>query len=205
VKHALQAIKAAPIETDPWPHFYVPQVFSPAFYREILVNLPLREQMEPLGTSTPNRFLYWLDKKGVRPVVAPFWDDLRAALLYDLWGVLEDKLEVLGRACGAELLHDLPGYRLGPHTDTVDKLVTGLIYLPETAVHAKQGTVLYHSKVPDPCGKGHKLGDPTYKPAKTIPYVPNSGFFFVRTDWSFHGVNPTPVTRWLLAFDLFNG
>lgn len=202
-RHVLNAIKEAPILTEPWPHIMVANVFQDNFYKLILSKLPKPENMEPLGRTTPNRLLYWLEKKGERPPLTLFWEEFRAELFDDLWMTLEDKLAVVGKVTGAEIVHDLPGYNLGPHTDSKDKLITGLFYLPRSEEDAKQGTVLFKCSIPDPRGKGHRFSSDFVK-FKVIPFLPNSALFFVRTDISYHGVYPTLAERWSLAFDVFH-
>lgn len=202
--HVLQTIEESRVSPEPWPHLSVANIFPDDFYEEMLANLPDVSQMEVLGKSTPNRFLYWIERKGEHLRVAPFWEDLHGELADALWMSLEYKLDVAGAGVvtGSELLHDIPGYSLGPHTDTIDKLITGLVYLPQTNDHAKEGTVLYKCATPDPRGKGHKLTG-EFTPVKTASYVRNNALFFVRTDVSYHGVRKSPIKRWLLAFDVF--
>lgn len=200
--HVKAKIEEAPIDPVPWSHIVVHDIFPHDYYQALVHNFPSYKQMQMLGASTPKRFLYWLENKGQLPDVLDFWAGVRADLFDMLWETLEDKFGVEGVVSGGELLYDLPGYSIGPHTDTTDKLITGLFYLPLTDEDAEQGTILFKSDIPDPGGKGHRFGKP-YTPTKTVPYVPNTALFFERTDWSFHGVMPTPVNRALLAFDVF--
>ena len=205
--HVQKAILNAPIRPEPWPHLFVENIFPPDFYEELLSYFPYREQLAPLSRKTTNRFVYWLERDGVlTPGVHPWWASFRAQLFMPLWLTLESKFKVRGRYTGSELLYDISGYGLGPHTDTPDKLITGLFYLPE--VHADsgaKGTVLYKGEAPDPLGKLRATGLPPYLPREhsVIPYWPNSALFFVRTDMSYHGVHRTAVPRRLLAFDVF--
>lgn len=199
-KHLESAIKMAAIKVDPWPHLYVENIFPPNMYNMIVAAWPDKSVMKQFS-KYPNRFIYWLvEKGGNRPPVLPFWADLRDCLFDTLWNVLEEKLEVEGSSIGAELLNDFSGYSIRPHTDTTDKLITGLFYMPKTDNHAQEGTVLYRGKAPDPSGKGASV---EAEAVVTMPYMRNSALFFVRTDWSYHGVRPTPVERRLLAFDVF--
>jgi len=207
VKQAVKAIRNAEVLDDPWPHLIVNDLFPNSFYLLMVNKLPPTSAWKAFNQF---RSFYWLEysegdrPNGIhtRPPVDGFWDEFREALFDSLWMELENRLDVVGTSIGAQLMHDRPGYQIGPHTDTSNKLVTGLLYLPKTGSDAKQGTVLCKGRVPDPSGKGHKPG-PDYAPVKTVPYVPNSALFFMRTDVSYHCVKPSPVERWLLAFDVF--
>ena len=196
----LKRIYDAEVTAQPWPHIVVTKIFTDDVYDVILASLPKKHDME---TFNAHRSFYWLVKDG-EPVngVDLFWQMLRAELFDNLAACLEAKFGIYGRSIGAELIHDVPGYSIGPHTDTTDKAITGLFYLPDTGKYVDQGTVLYQCDTPDPRGKGHKFSD-EYKPVTVVPYAPNTALFFPRTDMSFHGVKRTPVERWILAFDVF--
>jgi len=195
----LGKIYDAEITTVPWPHLIVNDIFPRKVYNNILENLPNRESMDLFSA---HRYLYWINKGKVQMEVPSFWKELREELFNSLWVSLEEKFGVKGYSIGAELLYDLPGYNIGPHTDTPDKLITGLFYLPKTDANFEHGTILYHCDTPDPRGKGHKLTS-EYKQITVVPYIPNTALFFLRSDVSFHGVKPTPVERRILAFDVF--
>lgn len=199
LEHIAAAIRNAPIEVDPWPHVVVDNVFPNELYTEILANIPLLDALLPFAYQ---RWLYWIVDDNGAANVTPFWTALRAELFKPLQLVLEDKFGVTGIRYGAEILYDKPGYSIAPHTDSTNKLITGLFYLPKSGQASEQGTILYHGATPDPSGKGHKFTK-DFEPRKIIPYVPNSALFFKRTDISFHGVRPTPVDRCILAYDLF--
>lgn len=199
VDHCLSAITSAEIDMDPWPHLIVNTVFPADFYAALVGNMPAHSAMPAFGRF---RNLQWLVQKGVEFQAPPFWTMVRHALFGRLRSCLERDFEVASTSYGAELVSDVPGYSIGPHTDTNDKLITGLFYLPQNIDSAAQGTILYKCDTPDPLGKGHKFTD-EFKPVKVVPYVPNSALFFERTNVSYHGVRPTPVPRQVLAFDLF--
>lgn len=201
-RHTINAIKDAEVHQEPWLHCYVPNAFPALLYKEMLGNLPTLDQMVPLNRKN-QRHVYWLEQHGRRPVVARFWAEFREELFDNMWEALEDKIRAVGKSMGGELLHDIPGYRLGPHTDTTDKLITCLFYLPRSDEDARSGTALFKCDTPDPRGKGHKF-TPEFELVKTIPYKPNTAFFFQRSNMSYHGVLPTQVERWLMAVDVFH-
>lgn len=189
---------------QPWPHYRMDDVFPEEYYQLIRANLPAHRDMEPLSRKTTNRLLYWLKHKN-DPIIsslAPFWQDF--CLLFEpLRAALETRVGKPGVKIGAEVVYDMVGYSLGPHTDKYDKLITCLFYLPDPKdFRVADCTLLFHGREPDPRGKGHPFSS-DYKPIIQVPFQPNCGLFFERTDISFHGVLPTRAPRWSLAFDVF--
>lgn len=79
------------------------------------------------------------------------------------------------------LVRDMPGYRIGIHPDTARKIATVQVYL---AAHdrAPHIGVRFYSKTFMPG---------TFMEKAAIPYLPGTGYFFRRTDASWHGVNAT--------------
>ena len=115
------------------------------------------------------------------------------------------------------MVSDRTGYDIGPHTDTPQKLFSLLFYCPETADHPHLGTSLFTQK--DAAQRRTKRtdawfrhgGDPAldfkaFDKIYTAPYVPNSLFGFVRTRYSYHGVETTGVTtpRRLIIYENFS-
>ena len=103
-------------------------------------------------------------------------------------------------------MHDRTRYSLGPHTDSPTKVVSLLFYLPADERLAQHGTSIYVPKDPAftcPGGPHHPFGG--FDRIATMPFLPNSLFGFVKTDNSFHGVEPflePGAGRWLLLYDL---
>lgn len=206
VEFTCRKISEARFTLEPWPHLRIEGIFPFEYYTALLSMLPSDDKMEPLGRSTPLRRLYWLMKNSQIQPVEEFWNTFITYWALPLRKCLEAKFMVEARplgGIGAELVHDFPGYYLGPHTDTPDKLVTGLFYLPKDMSACFEATELYLSDTPDPRGKGHKFDDKVYRPAAKSSFTPNTALFFLRTDSSFHGVRPTKKERWTLAYDLF--
>src|SRR5205809_1120171 len=106
----------------------------------------------------------------------------------------------------ALLVNDHTDYSLGPHTDTPSKVVSVLFYLPGDDRLEKHGTSLYVPRKPGfTCQGGpHYLFD-GFERVATMPFLPNTMFAFVKTDHSFHGVEPiadAAISRYLLLYDL---
>ena len=98
----------------------------------------------------------------------------------------------------AQFIRHRAGYFLGPHSDLYTKLVVLLIYLAPDDGGAEHrgsaerlGTSLYRPKAAGftcPDSKHYPFED--FTRVKTAPYKPNSLLAFVRSDSSFHGLEP---------------
>ena len=90
-----------------------------------------------------------------------------------------------------KLLRDRRGYALGPHTDGPNRIASIMFYLPADESRAGLGTTFYRPKDPSfrcPGGPHHRFED--FELVRSVPYVPNAMVCFLKTDWSFHGVEP---------------
>ena len=220
----LYNIANAPLRAFPYPHIYVPEVFPPALYAELQANIPDPAAMIPIAEARPvkgyeERFVLDLADTGDRLTAGQraFWSGLQGLLLGGgLKGVLMNKFaaEVQRRFAGqtirfAEetlLVQDITRYALGPHTDALAKVITVLFYLPPDARQSHLGTSLYMPKDrARRCPGGPHYGYEDFDRVATMPFLPNSMFAFVKTDQSFHGVEPVTdpdVRRWLLLYDI---
>ncbi len=91
----------------------------------------------------------------------------------------------------SQFIRHRAGYFLGPHSDLYTKLVVLLIYLAPDDSAAHLGTSLYRPRVPGfscPDSKHYPFAD--FIRVKTAPYKPNSLLAFMRSDISFHGLEP---------------
>lgn len=200
-EHVSARILGTDVVERPWMHLRVTDVFPAQVYRDMLANFPAIEDMAPLSEMSPNRRMLWLHRNS-KPQPAPrFWRDFGSALFAPLKKTLEKRFAVRGSSLGAELVYDVPGYQLGPHTDTPERAITGLFYLPADDALAAQGTVLMAGREHDNEGLAHDFG-PGFKDVVTVPFVPNTALFFVRSHLSFHGVHCTTAPRSSLAFDV---
>jgi hypothetical protein len=76
------------------------------------------------------------------------------------------------------LMRDVPGYRIGIHSDTRWKGMTVQIYLPRDASIAHVGTA-FHRRSPDA----------SYKEAMRMPFSPNTGYAFAVGSDTYHSVD----------------
>jgi len=224
----LYKIGNAPIREYPYPHVYVPEIFPAEFYAEIRRNLPAQSALKTLGelgrvrgTAYPERAVLPLAETSLaalEPAQRDFWNGVRQWLLGRRFAdivvgkfapYLAQRFGDLRRVrFGFEslLVRDRTRYSLGPHTDTTSKALSFLFYLPPDASKAHLGTSIYLPKDPNfTCPGGPHYGFDRFERLYTAPYLPNSLFAFMRTDVSFHGVEPIEepgVQRDLLLYDV---
>ncbi len=115
----------------------------------------------------------------------PFWDEVAAAMKSDpVRQAFAAKLEMdpadLGHPAVA-LIRDLPGYQISIHPDSQHKIATVQIYLASHTDSPHIGVRLYRQSAP----RGE------FVETAAIPYLPGSGYFFRRSDASWHGVSAT--------------
>lgn len=214
LSHLVERLRAAEIADDPYPHFYIEDVFPEAYYRELLAHLPGGALYRSLYEVTDLKLDHFRhrDQRDMGPgwtddmpeVIRRFWDEFSG------WFLGPDLASAVLRSCGdrlrggfgdgprapavsveAQLIRHREGYFLGPHTDLWSKVVVLLFYLAPDERAAHLGTSIYRPRDPGfSCPKSlhHPFED--FIKVKTAPYRPNSLFAFVRSDRSFHGVEP---------------
>jgi hypothetical protein len=225
VKALAYNVLNAPLRTYPYPHIYVPEVFPREVYAELQRNIPDPAAMIPIEQARPvtgyrERFVQ--DIRGPMPGLTDeqraFWTRMAGALhegtFRDLM-VARFRNFVRDRLAGPDgariteeslLVEDVTNYALGPHTDTPSKLITVLFYLPKDDSQAHLGTSLYSPQDPARrCPGGPHYDYEGFDRVATMPFLPNAMFAFVKSDKSFHGVEPVTdpdVRRWLLLYDI---
>lgn len=139
--------------------------------------LPHPDSMAPNGDA----------RRLVRPIDClngpPLWRRLATALCYP------SMTEQIGTALGLHrsvmhpavaLVRDLPGYQIKPHPDSPRKLATLQVYLAPDDTAPHMGTRFHRADLVQ---------------TGMCPYLPGSGYFFRRSDVSFHSVAPTDRVR----------
>ena len=206
-KHFASRLQSAKVELDPFPHYVLEQVFPDDYYRELLRNLPASEVYENLYEVTDLKLDHfrhrdqrdmdpgWTDRLQLPPEQKRFW------ISFNQWFLSEELARMVMKSFGRESWPELSvesqfirhrtGYFLGPHSDLYTKLVVLLLYLApdDTAEHL--GTSLYRPRQAGfscPASKHYPFTD--FIRVKTAPYRPNSLLAFVRSDISFHGLEP---------------
>lgn len=214
LEHVAARLRSSEVVAEPFPHYYLENVFPDDYYRALLEHLPESGVYQNLFEVTDYKLEHFRhrDQRDLKegwaaalpPGIREFWERfnewflgrrLASAVLASFgeqfdeqFGREEDWPEV---SVEAQLIRHRAGYFLGPHSDLYTKLVVLLIYLApdESATH--MGTSLYRPK-----DSGFTCRASTHHPfenfvkVKTAPYKPNSLLAFMRSDVSFHGVEP---------------
>ena len=191
-------IKNAPINAGPFSHLLIEDIFPESLYSEILKNLPDAFYYQDSKFShrqdillNEDHFLLFESD----PHLFNFWSQFKKALCSDLFlfAVLE-KFQIAPKKKPtpiARLIKNKGHYSIGPHTDIPEKLISLLFYLPTSKDQIHLGTSLYQPLDPTyTCPDGTQYPFEQFSLLKKAPFLPNSVFGFLRTDTSFHGVEP---------------
>ena len=228
-RHVIERIAAAPVRTLPYPHFYLKGIFPHDFYPELLANLPgddgftcLGDTGRVTGDGFNERFVFTLSDAEIEALPAAkrgFWHEVQSWLLGEaLFRALiakfaaaaakrfADKLDRVQLTCEALVVRDRTNYSIGPHTDALHRFLSLLFYCPRDARSEHLGTSLYMPiDRAFTCIGGPHYGFEKFVRLETMPYRPNSLFGFLKTDKSFHGVEPIAepdVARDLILYDI---
>ena len=194
----------------PFPHLYYENVFPDDFYSRLVKSLPEFPVYDPIskvravkkrggGVAFPDRFVITIDDN--MKSLGPDWDIARViirsqathvGLLSKFNDIIQQRLtEQTNVEPDAILIRDRTNYVLGPHTDNPSRLAVLIIYLPETDENPHLGTSIYVPKDPKmTCIGTSHYNHSDFDRVFTAPYKPNSAIAFVKTDNSFHGVEP---------------
>ncbi|MBI3044143.1 MAG: hypothetical protein HYY78_15085 [Betaproteobacteria bacterium] len=226
--HVLYKITNAPINRYPFPHIYVRDIFPPAYYRALRDHLPPEDlfttpaSLKRVVDEYPDsRLLLPLTSQNLAGLPEPygaFWKQMASWMLGGEFGraILPKFTEFLNLRFGdmgrmkffdeALIVKDCTTYVLGPHTDNLRKVLSLLYYLPADDSLEHLGTSIYVPKDPDfRSTTGEHYPFDAFVRMITMPYLPNTLFAFVRTDNSFHGVEPVTdpnIRRELLLYDI---
>jgi hypothetical protein len=210
--HVLDVVRAAPLRKDPFAHIYFENVLPAPFYAELMAARPDPSRFEPLyhkdalrpdGSTTRSTFtlepsalaeLPERQRRTLEVCAAVIGSrEVREALLARYEEVLRERFPTRYKDLALEgtvkLQRDEPGYEIGIHPDTTDKVVLLQLYLAENEDHQEMGTALYRRT-----GQGFEKAD-------TLRYRVNSGYSFARTEESWHGVEPIRALRYSLTLN----
>ena len=209
--HFIQRLEAAKVDLDPFPHFCLENVFPDDYYQELLHNLPSTDVYENLYEVTDLKLDHFRHRNQrdmdagwtarLPAELQPFWNsfnewflgpDFAQAVLGSFHTQRSSWPEV---SVESQFIRHRAGYFLGPHSDLYTKLVVLLIYLAPDNSAEHLGTSLYRPKDPSfscPASKHYPFED--FTRVKTAPYKPNSLLAFMRSDISFHGLEPLSET-----------
>ena len=212
--HVIARLRTTAVVADPYPHYCLDDLFPEDFYWELLAHLPDIASYQNLFETTTLKLDHFRfrDQRDLRDG----WTDTLRDEPRDFWNrfnewffapelaeaVLDTFAEPLRARIGekgswppvsveAQLIRHRAGYFLGPHSDLHTKLVVLLIYLAPDQSGRHLGTSLYRPKDPGfSCPNSVHYPFEDFIKVRTAPYKPNSLLAFMRSDVSFHGVEP---------------
>lgn len=205
LEHFIGRLCDAKVEPEPFRHYSLDHVFPEDYYRELLRHLPSSDVYENLYEVTDLKLDHfrhrdqrdmdhgWTDR--LPRDLQPFWS------AFNEWFLSDQLAEAMMRSFGREswpalsvesqFIRHRPGYFLGPHSDLYTKLVVLLLYLAPDDNAQHLGTSLYRPKQAGfSCPDSRHYSFDDFIRVKTAPYRPNSLLAFVRSDISFHGLEP---------------
>ena len=214
VAHVVRRLRESDVILDPFPHYYLEDVFPDDYYRALLSYLPgsyIYQNLFEVSDLKLDHFRHrdQRDLNGGWTEVLPdelkkFWNDFNEWFLGPelARAVLDSFAETLSARFGereswpavsveSQLIRHRAGYFLGPHSDLHTKLVVLLLYLAPDESAGYLGTSLYRPKNPGfSCPNSTHYPFEAFVKVKTAPYKANTLLGFVRSDVSFHGVEP---------------
>ena len=207
LEHFILRLRTAEVDLDPFPHYYLEGVFPDDYYQELLAKLPPSDIYENLYEVTDlklDHFRYrnqrdlnegWTER--LPPDLKSFWNSFSEWFLGpELARVVLSSFSTQRASwpdvsVEAQLIRHRAGYFLGPHSDLYTKLVVLLVYLAPDNSTEQLGTSLYRPKDPAfSCRNSKHYPFEDFTRVKTAPYKPNSLLAFLRSDISFHGLEP---------------
>ncbi len=197
-------IDRTPLQTQPFDHVCLSDLFPPEFYRQLLASIPADEHFHELrhrdalradGSSTRlRRYLYPEHIRRLPAAVRERWLPLARLLVSrDLQDVFKRKFQRALEArfgCPIDRLNfypvpiivrDLPGYRIGIHSDVMKKAITVQFYLPADDAQRHLGTVFHDGNAAEAALR-----------TRQMPFMPASGYAFpVQEEESWHSAKTT--------------
>ena len=210
--HIKSAIARSRIETDPFPHVVINEIFPRDFYDLLIEALPPRGFWKSGRAGREN----WTFHEDIGPMfteaVWTFTNDVLAAEVLTP-AVIEKFQDPLAEFChvaaagiagsaghrsGGRLMLRRPGYRIAPHLDPYRALLTFLLYLARPGDSDAYGTKLFRTNgAPTDVHRGIFYADAEgvdYEFAKLIPYRSNSALVFL-SPRALHGADiPSDAT-----------
>jgi hypothetical protein len=204
----------ATVLQDPYPHYYLEEVFPDEYYESMLRHLPDSAVYNNLFAVTDLKLDHFRhrDQRDLNEGWTEMLpDDIKGFWVnFNRWfmgqefaqAVLRTFAEPLRERFGdddswpevsveAQFIRHRAGYFLGPHSDLYTKIVVLIFYLAPDDNFAHLGTSLYrpkHHAFSCPDSKHYPFEE--FVKVKTAPYKRNSVLAFLRSDRSFHGLEP---------------
>jgi hypothetical protein len=227
--HVLYQVANAQMREYPYAHLYVEDVFPDDFYRALRENWPDPSSLVCLGDTgrVPKhayreRFVMPFTHERIAELNEqrrPFWQEFASWMLTERFmTAMIDKFEPYVKArfgdelyncsfaADALIVRDHTNFNIGPHTDAPHRLLSMLFYCPDDASLSHLGTSVYVPRDREfACKGGPHYPHDRFHRVTTMQYKPNTLFAFVKTERSFHGVEPIgdpDVLRDILLYDV---
>lgn len=178
--HFVNKLLNAKINTEPFSHSYIEEIFPNDFYQELMKNIPNFSLFSKLATKDTLE----IQHLGILKKVNSFWTE------FIYWICSKEIQEIFVKAFDVEqgyshvvIYNQKKNFKLGPHIDNRTKLFTSLFYLPKDDTLSKYGTGMYRPNVQKP--KPFEFED--FDLIKKLDFKPNSFFCFGKEN-SWHGV-----------------
>ena len=219
LEHCLDVIEGTPAEDQPFPHILLKHVFPDDVYHGLLEAFPPEEcfvkanqkhHTNEYGGSTRQRMTLCESSFESLPTSDHrLWATVRAAIgcteirdaiffklakgLCRRFKINSNELRKVPAFPRGQLYSETEGYRIAPHPDTREKIVTMQFAFPSDHSLAGVGTEFYTRSV----NPMHLLREPRgFSIAKTMPFLPNHAYAFsVLNDFgmkSWHGRSTIP-------------
>lgn len=214
LSYVVNRLRTSEVIPEPYPHYLLENVFPDAYYQTLLSHLPASTVYQNLYDVTTLKLDHFRHRD--QRDLSEGWTSALPVEIRDFWNtfdewflgaelaqaVLESFAEPLCARFGeaslwpavsveSQLIRHRAGYFLGPHSDLYTKLVVLLVYLAPDDSAAHLGTSLYRPKDSSfSCPNSTHYPFEDFVRVKTAPYKPNSLLAFLRSDISFHGVEP---------------
>lgn len=219
VQHMVSRCRKASLVDEPFPYFFIEDLFPDEYYQQLLDNKPNNSQLVLMSSSGrtqggvfDDRLMLDMTEDEFLKLDAQrqsFWGHLNTVLLSQAFAesitrVFWKQLQVRGLVgkgktlsinSEALFMRDRNGFRMGPHTDSPKRFISTMIYLPDNNEHSNLGTSIYRPKQQDFTCEGlvhHSYGSTDFEEHYRAPYIPNSCLVFLKTNNSFHGVEALP-------------
>ena len=211
LQHVMDKLVKVKIQSSPFLHFYIENIFPEEFYQELLGNFPEPSSFQRLsqtGKVNPGtyeeRLILSLEWEGFSQLPFGqflFWSQFAAAINSEEWyamllgkfgpqirerfGVHYNRVKF---SSTTELIQDTTNYSIGPHTDHPIRVLTLLFYFPSSKDQSHLGTSVYQPLDESfECEGFVHHSFEGFKKLHTAPFLPNSLFGFIRSNRSFHG------------------
>jgi hypothetical protein len=226
-EHVSAAIAGAALHTDPCPHVVVTELFPPDLYEALLLAIPPRELFEdkpvnkqqlnvPFAFAPAYSRALWkymadvvIDRVLAPALIERFREPLRDWIVANWPSLADDPFGPPMRlhSTDGRILLRRRGYRIRPHRDPKWGFITGLLYLAGAHDRPEWGTQLFAVDADDEArgAAPHWIGDTQCRLARTVPFVRNSGLFFLNSSGA-HGAHipddaePASLERYAYQF-----